>query len=257
MSIFLRSIFVLTAVCAVVARSEDSAIQPWPLPPNDTFLAVIPPPPKPGDPRDISDLDYTLAVQAAATPEQIAHAVKTAGLNVFTFSEAIGPRFTAENYPRTEAFFKRLEVTAKGPTNYIKDTYQRLRPIDGHKGVVKLNAPYEAGFSCPSGHSTRSWLFALVLGQLDPAARFACIRAAAQVGEDRVVAGLHYETDVIASRALAQQIYSDLMKEPLFVKDLDALKAAEWQNAVSAAKRGQAVGFAIESPRLCAYPTTR
>lgn len=212
----------------------DASVQPWPLPPAEFFLKQIPAPPQAGDALDKADLDFTVALQAGATPTEIAHAIQSAGFTVFTFSEVLGPEFTAAKYPRTAAFFTRLEVTANDVKNELKDHFKRLRPIDAHKDVVKENVPYEAGYSFPSGHSTRSWLYALVLGQLDPADRLALLRSAAQVGLDRVIGGMHYQSDVVNSRAASELIFECLMKEPDFVKDLDALKAAEWTPPPSA-----------------------
>ena len=64
------------------------------MPPVSYFVERIPPPPKEGDAADLSDLEYVLAVQATATPEQIAHAKMTAKLDPFEiFSEVLGPEF--------------------------------------------------------------------------------------------------------------------------------------------------------------------
>ena len=198
------------------------------MPAPDFFLARIPSPPSAGSALDRADLDYTVALQAAATPAEIAHAVKTSGFTVFTFSEVLGPDFTPEKYPQTAAFFARVIATSNSVKNTLKDHFRRLRPVDGHKDVVRELVPYEAGFSYPSGHSTRSWLSALVLGRLDPAERSALLLSAAQVGLDRVIEGMHYQSDVVNSRALSEVIFTQLLDNPEFVKELDALKAAEW-----------------------------
>ncbi len=179
---------------------------------------------------DVADLDYILIVQAAATPEQIAHAQKSVGFDIFTFSEVLGPNFTVANYPQTAAFFKRMEVTANNVKNPIKDHYGRLRPYEAHKDVVKTLVTVEPNFSFPSGHATRSWLYALVLGQLDPASRLSFLRCADQVGADRIIGGMHYQTDVLAAHALAQLLFDALQKDPTFIQDLDTLRAAEWKS---------------------------
>jgi len=220
-------------VFAPIALSKP---QPWPLPPDDYFLQRVPAPPEKGGAGETADYDYSLAVQAGAQPDQIAHAQVTAAFDVFTFAEVLGPKFTAANYPLTATFFKRLEVTSSGPKNFLKDHYGRLRPIDAHRDTVKEIQPYEAGYSYPSGHSTRSWLYALVLGQLDPPDRHAFLRSAAGVGWDRILGGMHYQSDVIASRTLAQLIYSALMEEPDFVKALGELRTSEWTPPPVAAK---------------------
>lgn len=218
----------LLTLTTILARADET--KTWPMPPMDYFLARIPAPPTAGDAMDQADLLYSQAIQAGATPEQIAHAQKMVAFSVFSFAEVLGPNFTAANDPQTAAFFKRVEATANGVKNPLKDHFARLRPVDAHKDTVKALVTYEAGYSYPSGHSTRSWLDALVLGELDPADRFAFIRLAGQVGFDRILGGMHYQTDVIASRALAELIFQSLQKDPDFQKEFEALRTAEWKS---------------------------
>jgi acid phosphatase (class A) len=217
---------IVLALPSLIAGEKSEP--PWPMPPKEYFLARIPAPPADDSALDKADLDFTVALQDAATPAEIAHAVQSAGFTVFTFAEVLGPEFTAERYPRTAAFFARLAETANGVKNSLKDHFRRPRPVDGHKGLVKELVPYEDGFSYPSGHATRSWLFALVLGELDPPARPAFLRAAAQVGLDRVIGGMHYQSDVVNSRALAELLFECLQKDAAFSTAVQELKAAEW-----------------------------
>lgn len=211
------------------AWADDAKPVAWPMPPMEFFVERLPAPPKPGDAADLADLDYSLALQADASSDEIRRATIVAlYLNVFSYSEVLGPKFTEAAYPQTRVFFKQLEVTANNTKNQLKDHYARPRPVDAHKGLVKELVPYESGYSYPSGHSTRAWLYALILGELDPADRLAFLREAAEVGTYRVLGGMHYQSDVIVARTLAQMLYAQLMAQPYFVKALDALKAAEW-----------------------------
>jgi len=203
----------------------------WELPDHEYFLEHYPKPPETGSPMDQADLAYTLAVQTDATPEAIAEANIMAGFTVFTYRDVLGPDFSAEHYPETDKFFKKLKHTVNPPKNFLKDTYHRLRPCDAHPELVKQLVPYEEGFSNPSGHSTRSWAFALVLGELDPEHKEAFLRRAAAVGHSRILGGMHYQSDVIMSRGLAQEMFNLLMKNEQFKADLEALKKAEWTPA--------------------------
>jgi len=65
-----------------------------------------------GDAADLSDLEHALAVQACATPGQIAHTRMTARLDPFEiFSEVLGPGFTATKYPSTKALLGKVRDT--------------------------------------------------------------------------------------------------------------------------------------------------
>jgi hypothetical protein len=84
----------------------------WPMPPASYFIERIPAPPAEGDAMDHSDLEYVLAVQACATPEQIAHTRMTDPLDPFTiFSEVLGDGFTESKYPLRRRNFYSVKVS--------------------------------------------------------------------------------------------------------------------------------------------------
>jgi len=205
----------------------------WQLPDHAFFEERYPGPPPTGGPMDTADVEFSVAIQAVATPEEIAHATWMAGFDVFTFTEVLGPDFNKANYPETAQFFHKLAKTVNGPKNYLKDLYQRKRPCDAHPDLIRKLVPYEEGFSNPSGHSTRSWAFALILAELAPRYKNAFLREAAAVGMSRVIGGMHYQSDVVLSRGLAQLIVEELKKNPQFMEDLEALRKAEWTPAPS------------------------
>ena len=214
----------------VPAQAEEK----WPMPPASYFIERIPAPPKEADAVDVSDLEYVLAVQACATPEQIEHAKMTAKLDPFEiFREVLGPDFTAKKYPLTNELLNKLSATAEDLKDQLKAHYTRKRPIDAHekKGVVSY-VKRDVSFSYPSGHSLRGWLWGLVLSQLDPEQRKQIMYCGSRVGSDRVVVGAHYQTDIMASRALGRLIFDKLNADADFVKQLAEVKKAEWPAAI-------------------------
>ncbi len=201
----------------------------WSLPPAESFLGIVVPPPAAGTPADKADLDAVIGIQARRTPAEIAHAEKSVGFTVFTFAEVRGEGFNAASYPKTDAFFRKLEDTVNGPKNFIKDTFHRERPYKAFPDQVKALVTIEKNYSYPSGHSLRSWLAALVMGNLDPDHRADYLACAMQVNLDRIIGGMHFPSDTAAGRTLAEAIYADLMGDPAFVSDLELLRSAEYQ----------------------------
>ncbi len=174
------------------------------------------------------DLSDVVARQHIVTQADLKSIARTYWFNIFTFSDALGPQFTAENYPRTAALFARVIVTADFVTSALKSHYQRPGPFVAHPDQVQLLVRNEPGYSYPSGHTTRGRLCALVLAELDPSQRGLIVPAAERVGSDRIMAGEHYQTDIAASRRLAKILFQILSKNRQFQAELATVKAAEW-----------------------------
>jgi acid phosphatase (class A) len=200
----------------------------WPLPPLDYFIHKLPPPPQPGSWRDRMDLSDLVARQQMVTQADLKSIARTYWFTIFTFSDALGPQFTAENYPQTAALFARVIATANFVTSGLKDHYQRPRPFEAHPDQVQLLVRNEPGYSYPSGHTTRGRLCALVLAEFDPSQRGLIVPAAERVGIDRIMAGEHYQTDIAAGRRLAKILFQILCKNQQFQAELATVKAAEW-----------------------------
>jgi len=126
-------------------------------------------------------------------------------------------------FPKTEAFFQRVQKDAEAVTDNAKDFYQRPRPyvLDPRLAYGKL----EKSFSYPSGHSTESMVLALVLADLFPDRREAIIAEARTIGWHRVEIARHYPTDIYAGRVLARAIVHQMKKQTKFERDFAEAKA--------------------------------
>ena len=174
------------------------------------------------------DLSDVVARQQMVTQADLKSIARTYWFDIFTFSDVLGPQFTAGNYPQTAALFARVIATANFVTSGLKDHYQRPGPFVAHPDQVQLLVRNEPGYSYPSGHTTRGRLCALVLAELNPSQRGLIVPAAERVGIDRIMAGEHYQTDIAAGRRLAKILFQILNKNQQFQAELTAVKAAEW-----------------------------
>lgn len=209
--------------------TPPSATSPWPVPPLSYYIKRLPEPPRPGSFRDRVDLEDAIAHQKAMTHHKLAQAQVTYVLSVFSFSQVFGPEFTPKNYPLTAAFFKKLSTETGAIVSGLKDHYKRERPFFAHPEKVTLYVRNEPGYSFPSGHTTRSRLYAFLLADLDPARRTEIYRFAEQVAFDRILAGEHYQTDLEAGRKLGKMLFEILQKNPQFQKEFEAVREAEWK----------------------------
>lgn len=226
---FLCSLALTAASSLGAAPSATPSPAPqWHLPSLEDFIEKLPAPPREGSFRDRLDLQDAQARQASMSPEQLAHARETFRLTVFTFSEAVGEGFNPKNYPQTAAFFAKVANDANIIITGLKNHYKRVRPFQAHPSKVAIYVPAEAGYSYPSGHSTRSRLYALLLSELDPAKKREIALCAQRVATDRILAGEHYLSDLEAGRKLGKLIFQSLMQDPGFHASLEAVRQAEW-----------------------------
>lgn len=186
-------------------------------------IELLAPPPLPDSPEQAADMAEVRAVYHAASSNEIAAAYSEIKFNIFNFTPTIGDFFVAGKFPKTEAFFAKVQADAVTVTDKTKDYYQRPRPYTTDPTLA--NGKLEKSFSYPSGHSTESMVLALVLADLFPDKHDALIAEARTIGWHRVEIARHYPTDIYAGRVLAQAIVKQFEKNDDFIKDLAAAKA--------------------------------
>jgi acid phosphatase (class A) len=186
-------------------------------------IALLAPPPLPDSAEQAADMAEVKAVYHAATSNDIAAAYSEKKFDIFNFTPAIGDFFQPGKFPKTEAFFEKVQSDAAAVTDNAKDFYKRPRPYVTDPSLV--NGKLEKSFSYPSGHSTESMVLALVLADLFPDRQDAIIAKARTIGWHRVQTARHYPTDIYAGRVLAQAIVREMKKSPDFQKDFEEAKA--------------------------------
>jgi len=186
-------------------------------------IALLAPPPLPDSPEQAADMAEVRAVCHAAPSNDVAVAFTEKKFSIFNFTPAIGPFFVPGRFPKTEAFFQRVQTDAATVTDSAKDYWKRPRPYvtDPSLAVGKL----EKSFSYPSGHSTESMVLALVLAEVIPDKHDAIVAEARNIGWHRVEIARHYPTDIYAGRVLAQAIVREMNKNRKFQRDLAAARA--------------------------------
>ncbi|HET6970986.1 MAG TPA: phosphatase PAP2 family protein, partial [Phenylobacterium sp.] len=108
-----------------------------------------------------------------------------------------------------------------------KDFYNRTRPLIGDDQPVcirredwmKTNASY------PSGHAMVGVAWGLILGELAPGHASALVEAGREIGDSRVICGVHYQSDVEAGRLLGATMVAREHADPAFRADFAAARA--------------------------------
>ena len=189
--------------------------------------AKFPKAPAPGSDVDQQDLKTTLALQASRTEEQKKEAVADKKYSITLVTDVIDPAF-ATKYPNVYAALDQADKDGYYVIATIKEQNARLRPYEQHPDVVHSLYP-TGGFSYPSGHATGSELEARLLATLFHAngQDALLLKRAQQIADSRVVAGVHYASDVKAGKDLGDQLFAALEANAKFTAALAAAAKAD------------------------------
>ncbi len=190
---------------------------------KERLLQSIPPPPEPGSDPDKKDVQAVLQAQAARTPAEIAEAKDDEKFRIDIVSRVLGPSFTPKNDPAAYDLARRALEDDGLLVSTLKDKYGRKRPYQAHPEVHELFQASHASY--PSGHSSGSHILAEVLGDVFPAQAAPLMARADAVAQSRVVAGVHYQSDIEEGAALAKALHEALLANPGYQKSLAAAKA--------------------------------
>ncbi|MFN7685626.1 MAG: phosphatase PAP2 family protein [Oligoflexia bacterium] len=84
--------------------------------------------------------------------------------------------------------------------------------------------PKEVTGAYPSGHAVLSKLFSLVLSDFFPGKKDQLEARAKQIGDHRILSGMHHRSDVEVGRSIAILIYEEFKKSKSFLNDFEKTK---------------------------------
>ena len=186
--------------------------------------AVIPPPPVAGTPGALGDLESVLQVQAARTPTEIAWAKFIERDNAFNNSAVLGSWFTKEKLPVTAEFLREVSDDMYAVSRGAKSLFPRPRPFIVDPSIQPCVDRPDSG-SYPSGHSMQAFVWAMVLSEIFPDQQPALVARAHQAAWGRVMGGVHFPSDLVGGRLLAEAIVAELRKNPAYREGVEKCRA--------------------------------
>ena len=217
-------------------------------------LAILPPPPAAGSPREADDRAAFRATRALKGQPRWDLATRDADLGPETalpaFACALGLSLDATQAPALYDLLQRADVDAEAAYGPAKARYSRPRPFmakdAADAALCEARTPsLIKSASYPSGLATEAWLWGLILAELAPDRAGPILARARSIGESRVVCGSHYPSDIEAGRLTASILLAALHAQPGFRADLD--KARAEMVAARAAAHAQPGQCAIEN----------
>jgi acid phosphatase (class A) len=192
-------------------------------------LKLLPAPPPPGTPAFANDQAVSRASQKLRGTPRYALASSDANLafphTAGVFSCALGVPITQAQSPYLYQVLRRVLTDAGLATYGAKDHYKRIRPfVHYNEGTCAPadEAMLRGDGSYPSGHTSISWAWALVLTEIAPDRADALLARGRAFGESRLVCNAHWQSDILEGRAVAAGAVAKLHGHAEFKSDLAA-----------------------------------
>ena len=120
--------------------------------------------------------------------------------DIFIFKDVLGPDFTAEALPLTALLSAHVRKDESAASSPLKKLYRRPRPYQVDRTLHPVCPLNPEPTSYPSGHSLSGYLLAFTLVQLVPEKRQQIFDRADEYVHNRLICGVHYASDIEASR---------------------------------------------------------
>jgi len=192
---------------------------------------VLPNPPGLKDPLFVNDWNQYLWGKEQRATERGELAVKDAGICatyfMVRFSPVLSHPVTPEANPILYQLLTRAHKTEQQAGKSAKKYFHRVRPYQQFKepsAIPEHENPADFT-SYPSGHTHASWLVGMILTAIDPSNTEQIMKVAWELGQSRVIAGYHYQSDVDAGRVAGSITFARLCAIPEFLEMLQAASA--------------------------------
>jgi acid phosphatase (class A) len=222
---------VTLVLAATIGLRADDAPKPEPYvdPAMIDAKALLPTPPPNDSDATTSELQVMFQAQASRTQAVVDRIKSEEHYGLDAFADAVGPvlgQATPDKLPATAMLLKRLVATSKPVAEAAKDEWKRPAPFAVNSRIFPAIAKPTGG-SYPSEQATRATIDSLVLASLmpDKDKADAVLARGREIGDDRVVAGVEFPSDVKAGRILGEAVFAQMAKDPQFQADLAAAKA--------------------------------
>ncbi|WP_172838236.1 acid phosphatase [Terriglobus roseus] len=175
----------------------------------------------------MAELVEILKFQDARTEQDVLRAKQDdTEEDMFIFVDVMGPNFTSARLPAMAQLSRRLKNDSEIVDPPLKHHFARPRPYVRSDRVHPVCALSKEP-SYPSGHAMLGYLFAYVLAQIDPEKHDAILRRADEYAHNRLVCGVHYQSDVEASRIASAILFGAMLNDPSYQHDVQAARQ-EW-----------------------------
>lgn len=195
-----------------IALSAEEASCPKPT--TDPLVKLLSPPPCDSCAQTKVELEELQTLQQNRTEAQADHAHADYKISLARFIEGADIKFDGAALEACHPIFDRLMERTKSAAEHAKNSFCRTRPFNLPNNDLKpLESSNKYSPSYPSGHTTAGTALGAVLAYMVPEKRAVFLARAADYGHSRMIAGVHYRSDIEAGKllgmAVAEEEFSD------------------------------------------------
>ncbi|WP_196502086.1 phosphatase PAP2 family protein [Aestuariivirga litoralis] len=213
--------FVSTLAFAASAYAEDA--KPFVTDAEVPLTKIMPPPPaKDGEYSKKEIADYKAFI-TSVPKDRADKAIADDEETITRFLAGMDINIDITKLPASQALFDRIGATEGAVVDPAKKEWGRPRPFIADESVQPLLKKKDSG-AYPSGHTTLGEIYAFTLTQIAPEKQADWYARANDFGYSRYIAGMHYLTDIEASKMAGAAIANVLRQTPDFVKAVDDAK---------------------------------
>jgi acid phosphatase (class A) len=179
----------------------------------------------------MADIDVVLNLQRTRTKADVDAAAEGAMLSAATWlrgilDKGVGEKYSETRHLKTVAMLNQIQSDLRGVNRAANAIHPyRLRPAERDTRIKpSLPAGRVQTSSFPSANATTLFVWRDVLTSLMPAHAESIALQVEQSAWLRVISGLHFPTDVAASRQVAKAAYAQLAASPAYGEALAAVK---------------------------------
>ncbi len=189
------------------------------------LFPLLPPPPSPSSATTREELALLHRIEATRTPAEVAAAqADDDEEDIFSYRGVAGEGFTAAELPLTAALSAHVHNEEGAASDELKRLFARPRPYQADATLHPVCKTTTAFNSYPSGHTLSGYLLAFTLIQMLPEKKQQILDRADDYAHNRLVCGVHYPSDLEASRKTAYAIFGYMMATPRFARELQAAR---------------------------------
>jgi acid phosphatase (class A) len=192
---------------------------------------ILTPPPARDSMPEKDEIAELLAMRSAAAPAALEQAARDQGLEgAPLFADVIGARWHLAKLPKTKFLTDQVLAASRADAGKAAAYFHRARPSAADARIKPCAPQGNAADSYPDARATAGFAQAIVLASLMPERGSAILARATRHGENAIVCGLHFRSDVSAGQQLGTALAMQLMNQPGF-KALFSQAQAELKGA--------------------------